>query len=105
MCNQILTLLSKMLTNLNLTDMETCFKVFWTEVLQQIEIKENRFMVEPELTAKIAKLCCRIFEVGISYSGRTYSDGKKNNWEDGVRAPWCILKYNLLTSGSLSNKK
>ena len=103
--NQILTLLSNMFTNLNLTDMETCYKVFRTEVLQQIEIKENRFGVEPELTAKIAKLGCRIYEVGISYSGRTYSEGKKISWKDGVRAIWCILKYNFLASDPPSSKK
>jgi len=103
--NKILTLLSNMFTNLNLTDMETCYKVFRNEVLQQIEIKENRFGVEPELTAKAAKLGCRIYEVGISYSGRTYIEGKKINWKDGVRAIWCILKYNLFSSGSLSQKK
>ena len=105
MGNKALTLLSNMFTNLNLTDMETCYKVFRNEVLQQIEIKENRFGVEPELTAKVSKLGFRIYEVGISYSGRTYSEGKKINWKDGIKAIWCILKYNLLTSGSLSNKK
>ena len=104
MGNRVLTLLSNMFTNLNLTDMETCYKVFRKEVLQQIEIKENRFGVEPELTAKIAKLGCRIYEVGISYSGRTYSEGKKINWKDGVRAIWCILKYNIYNYGSLSKK-
>ena len=103
--NQILTLLSNMFTNLNLTDMETCYKVFRNEVLQQIEIKENRFGVEPELTAKVSKLGCRIYEVGISYSGRTYSEGKKINWKDGVQAIWCILKYNLFKSSHLSQKK
>ena len=86
MGNKALTLLSNMFTNLNLTDMETCYKVFRNEVLQQIEIKENRFGVEPELTAKVSKLGCRIYEVGISYSGRTYSEGKKINWKDGVQA-------------------
>ena len=105
MGNKALTLLSNMFTNLNLTDMETCYKVFRNEVLQQIEIKENRFGVEPELTAKVSKLGCRIYEVGISYSGRTYSEGKKINWKDGVQAIWCILKYNLFLSGSLSQKK
>ena len=97
--------ISNMFTNLNLTDMETCYKVFRNEILQKIEIKEDRFGVEPELTAKIAKLGCRIYEVGISYSGRTYSEGKKINWKDGVRAIWCILKYNLFSLGSLSQKK
>ena len=100
--NQFLTLLSNMFTNLNLTDMETCYKVFRNEVLQQIEIKENRFGVEPELTAKVSKLGFRIYEVGISYSGRTYNEGKKINWKDGVQAIWCILKYNLFRSGNLS---
>ena len=105
MGNRVLTLLSNMFTNLNLTDMETCYKVFRNEVLQQIEIKENRFGVEPELTAKVSKLGCRIYEVGISYSGRTYSEGKKINWKDGVQAIWCILKYNLFKSSHLSQKK
>ena len=105
MGNKALTLLSNMFTNLNLTDMETCYKVFRNEVLQQIEIKENRFGVEPELTAKVSKLGCRIYEVGISYSGRTYSEGKKINWKDGVQAIWCILKYNLFNSSHLSQKK
>ena len=105
MGNKALTLLSNMFTNLNLTDMETCYKVFRNEVLQQIEIKENHFGVEPELTAKVSKLGCRIYEVGISYSGRTYSEGKKINWKDGVQAIWCILKYNLIKSSHLSQKK
>ncbi len=94
--NRGLTLLSNMLTNLNLTDMEVCYKVFRREVLEQIEIEENRFGFEPEITAKVAKLGCRIYEVGVSYSGRTYEEGKKIGWRDGVRAVWCILKYNLL---------
>ena len=85
-----------MLTNLNLTDMETCYKVFRREVLQRIQIEEDRFGFEPEITAKVARLGCRIYEVGISYSGRTYAEGKKIGWRDGVRAIWCILKYNLL---------
>lgn len=102
--NQVLTLLSNMFTNLNLTDMETCYKVFRNEVLQQIEIKENRFGVEPELTAKVAKLGCRIYEVGISYSGRTYSEGKKINWKDGIQAIRCIFKYNLFDTGTRSQK-
>ena len=105
MGNRILTLLSNMFTNLNLTDMETCYKVFRNEVLKQIEIKENSFGVEPELTAKVAKLGCRIYEVGISYSGRTYCEGKKINWKDGVQAIWCILKYNLFSSSSFLQKK
>ena len=94
--NRGLTLLSNMLTNLNLTDMEVCYKVFRREILERIEIEENRFGFEPEITAKVAKLGCRIYEVGVSYSGRTYEEGKKIGWRDGVRAVWCILKYNLL---------
>jgi glycosyltransferase involved in cell wall biosynthesis len=93
--NQILTLLSNMFTNLNLTDMETGYKAFRIEILKQIKIEENHFGVEPELTAKFAKLGCRIYEVGISYNGRTYKEGKKIKWKDGVQALWCILKYNL----------
>jgi glycosyltransferase involved in cell wall biosynthesis len=93
--NGFLTLLSNMLTNLNLTDMETCYKVFRREIIQSISIEENRFGFEPEITAKIAKLHCRIYEVGISYYGRTYEEGKKIGWRDGVRAIYCILKYNL----------
>lgn len=93
--NGMLTLLSNMFTNLNLTDMETCYKAFRREVIQSIEIKENRFGFEPEITAKVARLGCRIYEVGISYYGRTYAEGKKINWRDGVRAIYCILKYNL----------
>ena len=93
--NKILTLLSNMFTNLNLTDMETCYKAFRVEVLKKINIEENHFGVEPEITAKIAKLDCRIYEVGISYNGRTYKEGKKINWKDGVVALWCIVKYNI----------
>jgi glycosyltransferase involved in cell wall biosynthesis len=93
--NRILTLLSNMLTDLNLTDMEVCYKVFRREILQRIEIEEDRFGFEPEITAKVAKLNCRIYEVGISYAGRTYSEGKKIGWKDAVRAIWCIVKYNL----------
>lgn len=94
--NKFLTLLSNMLTNLNLSDMETCYKVFRKEVLSQIEIQEKQFGFEPEITAKVAKLGCRIYEVGISYSGRSYKEGKKINWKDGLWALWCIIKYNLL---------
>jgi glycosyltransferase involved in cell wall biosynthesis len=94
--NKFLTLLSNMLTNLNLTDMETCYKVFRREVLEKITIEENRFGFEPEITAKIAKLKVRIYEIGISYSGRTYKEGKKIGWKDGISALRCILKYNLL---------
>jgi glycosyltransferase involved in cell wall biosynthesis len=93
--NKLLTLLSNMLTDLNLTDMEVCYKAFRREILDQVRIEEDRFGFEPEITAKVAKLRCRIFEVGISYSGRTYSEGKKIGWRDGIRAVWCILKYNL----------
>ena len=91
--NRLLTLLSNMFTNLNLTDMETCYKVFRAEILQSIALREKRFGFEPEITAKVARTGCRIYEVGISYTGRTYSEGKKINWKDGVRALWCILKY------------
>lgn len=93
--NQLLTLLSNMMTNINLTDMETCYKLFRKEVLDQIRVEENRFGFEPEITAKVAKLKCRIYEVGISYYGRTYEEGKKIGWKDGVRAVYAILKYNL----------
>ena len=93
--NQFLTLLSNMFTNLNLTDMETCYKAFRIDILKKIKIQENRFGFEPEITAKIAQLGCRIYEVGISYSGRTYDEGKKNSWKNGLRAIWCILKYNF----------
>ena len=94
--NGLLTLLSNMFTNLNLTDMETCYKVFKREIIQSIQIEENRFGFEPEITAKIAKIPeIRIYEVGISYYGRTYAEGKKIGWKDGFRAIYCILKYNL----------
>lgn len=93
--NGFLTLLSNMFTNLNLTDMETCYKVFRREIIQGIKIEENRFGFEPEITAKIAKLDCRIFEVGISYYGRTYDEGKKIGWRDGFRALYCIVKYHF----------
>ncbi len=93
--NRLLTLLSNMLTDLNLTDMEVCYKVFRREVLERIEIKEDRFGFEPEITAKVAKQRVRIYEVGVSYAGRTYDEGKKIGWRDGVRALWCILRYNL----------
>jgi glycosyltransferase involved in cell wall biosynthesis len=94
--NKFLTLLSNMGTNINLTDMETCYKMFRREVLQKITIEENRFGFEPEITAKVAKLGVVIYEVGISYYGRTYAEGKKIGWRDGVRALWAIFKYNLL---------
>lgn len=93
--NKFLTLLSNMFTNINLTDMETCYKMFRKEILERIEIEEERFGFEPEITAKVARMGCRIYEVGISYYGRTYAEGKKINWRDGVRAIYCILKYNL----------
>ncbi|MDX1977853.1 MAG: glycosyltransferase family 2 protein [Pseudanabaenaceae cyanobacterium bins.68] len=95
--NQFLTTLSNMFTNINLTDMETCYKAFRREIVQGIEIEENRFGFEPEITAKVAKTKCRIYEVGISYYGRTYDEGKKIGWKDGVRAIYCILKYNLFS--------
>jgi glycosyltransferase involved in cell wall biosynthesis len=94
--NRLLTLASNMATNLNLTDMETCYKVFRREVLAKIHIEENRFGFEPEITAKVARLKVSVYEVGISYAGRTYAEGKKIGWRDGVRALWAIGKYNFL---------
>lgn len=95
--NRFLTFLSNMFTNLNLSDMETCYKVFRTDIIQKIKLKEQRFGFEPEVTAKISRLPnIRIYEVGISYYGRTYADGKKIGWKDGFRAIYCILKYGLL---------
>ena len=93
--NKVLTLLSNALTGLNLTDMETCYKAFRTEIIKSIDLKEDRFGFEPEITAKLARKGLRIYEVGISYSGRTYDEGKKIGWKDGMQAIWCILKYNL----------
>jgi glycosyltransferase involved in cell wall biosynthesis len=93
--NGVLTLLSNMLTNLNLTDVETCYKVFKREIIERIEIEEERFGFEPEITAKVARMRCRIYEVGIAYYGRTYAEGKKIGWKDGFRAMYCIVKYNL----------
>lgn len=93
--NGFLTLLSNIFTNINLTDMETCYKLFRREIIQAIDIEENRFGFEPEITAKVAKRGCRIYEVGISYYGRTYEEGKKIGWRDGVRAVYCIIKYNV----------
>ncbi len=93
--NKILTILSNMFTNLNLTDMETCFKLFRTEILKDIQIEQKRFGIEPEITAKVAKRKARVYEVGISYYGRSYEEGKKVNWKDGLKAVYCILKYNL----------
>src|SRR6202049_2332684 len=93
--NRVLTLLSNCLTNINLSDMETCYKVFRREVIQSIPIEENRFGFEPEITVKVAKRRLRIYEVGISYWGRTYEEGKKIGWKDGFRALWCLLKYSI----------
>ena len=93
--NRMLTLLSNMFTDLNLTDMETCYKVFRTEVLRRLELRSNRFGFEPEITAKVARADCRIYEVPISYHGRTYAEGKKIGWRDGVAALWTILRFNL----------
>jgi hypothetical protein len=93
--NRFLTLLSNMMTDLNLTDMETCFKAFRKDVVERLEIRENRFGVEPEVTARVAKMGVPIYEVSISYFGRTYAEGKKIGWRDGMRAIWCILRYNV----------
>ncbi len=96
--NKFLTSLSNAFTNLNLTDMETCYKLFRAEVLKGLDLKEKRFGFEPEVTAKICRIPkIRIYEVGISYYGRTYSEGKKINWKDGVRALWCVFKYNIIS--------
>jgi glycosyltransferase involved in cell wall biosynthesis len=100
MGNRFLTLLSNIATDLNLTDMETGYKIFTREVIDRITIEEDRFGFEPEITAKIAKLKCRIYEVGIAYHGRTYGEGKKITWKDGVRTLWCILKYNFFSPSS-----
>jgi glycosyltransferase involved in cell wall biosynthesis len=95
--NKFLTRLSNIMTNLNLTDMETCYKLIRTSIAKNIEIKENRFGIEPEITAKLARVPkIRIYEVGISYYGRTYEEGKKIGWKDGFRAIWCILKYRFV---------
>ncbi|MDX1642830.1 MAG: glycosyltransferase family 2 protein [Thermoanaerobaculia bacterium] len=93
--NRAITLLSNAFTNLNLSDMETCYKVFRREVVERLEIRENRFGFEPEVTARIAAMGCRVYEVGISYAGRTYEEGKKIGWRDGLWALWCIPRYNL----------
>ena len=93
--NGFLTIFSNLFTDLNLTDMETCYKAFRSDIIKNIRIEEKRFGFEPEITAKISKLNCRIYEVGISYYGRTYKEGKKIGWKDGFRAIYCILKYNL----------
>jgi len=95
--NKFLTMLSNMFTNLNLTDMETCYKVFKTEILRRVELQQDRFGFEPEITAKVAKLGCRIYEVPISYHGRTYAEGKKIGWKDGFQALYCIVKYGLFS--------
>jgi glycosyltransferase involved in cell wall biosynthesis len=96
--NKFLTFLSNMLTNLNLTDMETCYKLFKTDLVQGFQLKEKRFGFEPEITARISRVPnIRIYEVGISYYGRTYAEGKKINWKDGFRAIYCIVKYNLFS--------
>ena len=93
--NRLLTLLSNVVTNLNLTDMETCYKAFRREVIQSIGLEEDRFGFEPEVTVKVARRRLRVYEVGVSYSGRTYAEGKKIGWRDGVRAVWCLLKYGV----------
>lgn len=98
--NRLLTLISNMFTNLNLSDMETGFKVFKREVIQSIKLEQDRFGFEPEITVKIARMKLRIYEVGISYYGRTYEEGKKIGWKDGVKALWCILKYSIKTPHS-----
>ncbi|MFZ0977781.1 MAG: glycosyltransferase family 2 protein, partial [Candidatus Acidiferrales bacterium] len=98
--NSVLTLLSNAITNLNLSDMETCYKAFRREVIQSIELEEHRFGFEPEVTVKVAKLRLRVYEVGISYSGRTYAEGKKIGWKNGVRAIWCLMKYGLKVPSS-----
>jgi glycosyltransferase involved in cell wall biosynthesis len=93
--NKFLTLLSNMMTNINLSDMETCYKMFRRDIIQSIDIEEDRFGFEPEITAKVAAMGCRIYEVGITYYGRTYEEGKKIGWQDGIRAIYAIFKYNL----------
>lgn len=98
--NRFLTTLSNVFTNLNITDMETCYKLFKKDIIKSIKIEENRFGIEPELTAKVARKNCRIYEVGISYYGRSYEEGKKINWRDGFRAIYVILKYGILKRGT-----
>ncbi len=93
--NKFLTILSNMFTNLNLSDMETCYKVFKTEIIKGVHIEQKRFGVEPEITAKVAKQKCRVYEVGISYYGRSYKEGKKIGWKDGLKAIFCIIRYGL----------
>lgn len=94
--NKFLTLTSNTITNLNLTDMETCYKLFTREIAKKIRLKENRFGFEPEFTVKIANMHARVYEVGISYSGRSYTEGKKIGWRDGIRALWCLIKYKIV---------
>jgi glycosyltransferase involved in cell wall biosynthesis len=103
--NRFLTLLSNAVTNLNLSDMETCYKMFRRPVIQSIELHEDRFGFEPEVTARIAQRGCRVYEVGISYSGRTYEEGKKIGWRDGLRAIWCIFKYRPRRLGKLREEQ
>lgn len=103
--NHFLTTISNMFTNINLTDMETCYKMFRRDLLQSIKIEENRFGFEPEITSKISKMNARIYEVGISYYGRTYEEGKKIGWRDGFRAIYCIVKYNLFRKSGTVDKK
>ena len=98
--NKLLTLFSNMCTNINLTDIETCYKAFRTSVLKELDLRENRFGFEPEFTARVARTGCRIYEVGISYDGRTYAEGKKITWRDGLQALYAILKYNFFIPGS-----
>jgi hypothetical protein len=93
--NKILTILSNMFTNLNLTDMETCYKLFRTDVIRGLTIQQNRFGIEPEITAKVAKAKCRVYEVGISYYGRSYAEGKKIGWKDGAKAVYVILRFGI----------
>jgi len=99
MGNRVLTLLSNVCTNLNLTDMESGYKLFTRAVVQRVTIQEDRFGFEPEIVAKVARLRCRVYEVGVSYAGRTYEDGKKVTWRDGVRALWCIIRYSWFSRG------
>lgn len=95
--NKFLTLISNMLTNLNLTDMETCYKMFTKDVAKKLKIKEPRFGFEPEFTVKVAKMNARVYEMGISYAGRSYTEGKKINWKDGIRAIYCLFKYSIFS--------
>jgi len=100
--NKLLTLFSNMCTNINLSDIETCYKAFRTSVIRDLDLRENRFGFEPEFTARVARAGCRIYEVGISYDGRTYAEGKKITWRDGIRALYAIIKYNFLAAGRRS---